>query len=442
MKLGFLKKYKQYLREYIDNGFFLSICLVWMWSFPLEGYLAVESHIKHPSLYFIIFQAISLFTIYMFSLEKIVNVLFKFLLSTISLLTILIPFIEISILKIVIMSILGITFAPILAYALLSLKNSSHIFIVVSGVFLFAFSVQVILQILPLPLSIKFIILSLLFSSLALINVSKITLFSTNTIKIKNKCILITTFYITGGLLYEYIIPHIKENAFLTFPEHLYYLFGIIIGIFLYRKRSDFPVLFAIICGILSFSFFHEQNTVFHIISLVGLNTSFGLIEIFIILTIVKRDLNLRQVALLLFCMCSGILIGQILTFSSINEYIIYFVIVFGNLIMIATLFIFYFTKKEYEQFKIEPKISVGKDLNAIGENTDIYKNEIVKKAKIRLSEKEFEILNLVLSNKIIKEISEILLISESTVKTHMSRIYKKLNVKAKSDLIDLFLKK
>jgi len=127
---------------------------------------------------------------------------------------------------------------------------------------------------------------------------------------------------------------------------------------------------------------------------------------------------------------------------SEIDEYVLYFGVVFGNLVLIATLFIFYFTKKDYEQSGIETKGSVSKTSTVADDNLDIYKSEIVKRAKARLSHREYEILNMMLLNKHIKEISEILNISESTVKTHMSRIYQKLNVRRKSELIDLFLKK
>jgi len=140
--------------------------------------------------------------------------------------------------------------------------------------------------------------------------------------------------------------------------------------------------------------------------------------------------------------MCIGIVVGQIFALSEIDEYVLYFGVVFGNLVLIATLFIFYFTKKDYEQSVTEAKGSVSKTSTVADDNLDIYKSEIVKRAQARLSHRENEILNLMLLKKHIKEISEILNISESTVKTHMSRIYQKLNVRRKSELIDLFLKK
>lgn len=436
------KFFIELLNEYLRTGVYLSIFLVWMWSLPLEGYLAVDAHIEHSSLYFIIFQGLSLFVVYLYPLEKIIKTLFKFLVSIVSLFTILIPFMESNIIKIVIISILGVISAPILVYAILFLKKSKNVYAEVSAVFITAFIFQIFLQEAPLYVSFKFIILSLLFSIISFMNVSECVTTITNIVKINNKRVLIVTFYITGGLLYKYIIPYFKRYGFLEIPEHFYYLAGVLIGIFLYKKKRDLPVLFAIVCGILSFSFVHEKNIIFQIISIASLNISFGLIEIFIILNIIKRDLNFKQVVSLQLCMCIGIVVGQLFALSEIDEYVLYFGVVLGNLVLIATLFIFYFTKKDYEQSVTEAKGSVSKTSTVADDNIDIYKSEIVKRAQARLSPRENEILNLMLLKKHIKEISEILNISESTVKTHMSRIYQKLNVRSKSELIDLFLKK
>jgi len=436
------KFFIELLNEYLRIGVYFSVFLVWMWSFPLEGYLAVDAHIENSSLYFIIFHGLSFFVVYLCPLEKIIKALFKFLVSIVSLFTILIPFMESNIIKIVIISILGFISAPILAYAILFLKKSKNVYAEVSAVFITAFIFQIFLQEVPLYVSFKFIILSLLFSIISFMNVSECITTFTNLVKINNKRVLIVTFYITGGLLYKYIIPYLKRYDCLEIPEHFYYLAGALIGIFLYKKKRDLPVLFAIVCGILSFSFVHEKNIIFQGISIASLNISFGLIEIFIILNIIKKDLNFKQVASLLLCMCIGIVVGQIFALSEIDEYVLYFGVVFGNLVLIATLFIFYFTKKDYEQSGIETKGSVSKTSTVADDNLDIYKSEIVKRAKARLSHREYEILNMMLLNKHIKEISEILNISESTVKTHMSRICQKLNVRRKSELIDLFLKK
>lgn len=57
------------------------------------------------------------------------------------------------------------------------------------------------------------------------------------------------------------------------------------------------------------------------------------------------------------------------------------------------------------------------------------------------LTERESEIVNLVLSGMTVKTISETLFISDNTAKTHVKNIYKKLNINSKYELIKMFSK-
>lgn len=67
-----------------------------------------------------------------------------------------------------------------------------------------------------------------------------------------------------------------------------------------------------------------------------------------------------------------------------------------------------------------------------------LYKNTMHQVYSYDLTDRESEILNLIINNKNIKytQISEKLSISEKTVSTHLSNIYRKLNVKNKKELI------
>lgn len=57
--------------------------------------------------------------------------------------------------------------------------------------------------------------------------------------------------------------------------------------------------------------------------------------------------------------------------------------------------------------------------------------NQILTK---RLTRREVEILSLFASGFAVKEISEILIISESTIRTHINNIFLKVNIKAGAD--------
>ncbi|MBU1099563.1 MAG: helix-turn-helix transcriptional regulator [Bacteroidetes bacterium] len=65
----------------------------------------------------------------------------------------------------------------------------------------------------------------------------------------------------------------------------------------------------------------------------------------------------------------------------------------------------------------------------------------IIIQEKFDLSKREQEVLHLILQGKNNKEIEDSLFISSSTVRNHVSAIYKKIGVKHRGQLIDLILK-
>jgi DNA-binding CsgD family transcriptional regulator len=60
---------------------------------------------------------------------------------------------------------------------------------------------------------------------------------------------------------------------------------------------------------------------------------------------------------------------------------------------------------------------------------------------KFSLTEREKEMLRLLLKGKSNKEISAITFVSTETVKSHLQNIYKKLDVKSRLEAVTLFLK-
>ena len=61
--------------------------------------------------------------------------------------------------------------------------------------------------------------------------------------------------------------------------------------------------------------------------------------------------------------------------------------------------------------------------------------------AKFHISEREKEIIELIIDGRSNNEIKERLFISPHTVKNHLSNIYRKLNVKNRYELMHLFMK-
>jgi len=141
--------------------------------------------------------------------------------------------------------------------------------------------------------------------------------------------------------------------------------------------------------------------------------------------------------------MCLGIFLGQLITITLNQEILLSIGIVAGNIVMIITLFILFFSKpitdeRNRPSKKAEPDITN----NTITVGLQYVDRDILNRAYYRLSEKEYQVLLYILNKNTIKNISSELHISESTVKTYLSRIYEKFNIESKRQLIDLFLRK
>ncbi|TYB36217.1 MAG: hypothetical protein FXF49_00890 [Flexistipes sinusarabici] len=433
---------------YFNNiGFFkysfpFAAFLTWMWLIPLKGYLSSYISINNPSFSFILGQGAGLLIIGVFkSWHLITRLKTLFIILTVSFSLLLFQAQNTFALHIFLIMI-GISSAPLILFAILYLKYSGQLFLNALGAFILAFSLCLITEIIPTNYQTKIIIILLIFAA-GIYSLKPSASENYQKINIGSYYFLLTVFYVTGGMLYSYIIQNLTQKTFLSIPEHLYYLIGIFAGAWLFKYKKEAPVLAAIASGILAFSFIHEKYPLLHFLSNFTLQVSFGFIEIFIILFIVTEIKHYAQAAFLLFTMCLGIFLGQLITATLNDEILLSTGVVTGNIVMIVTLFILFFSKpiadKRIIPFK-KTESDATNSLTTVG--LQYVDNNLLNRAYYRLSEKEYQVLLYTLDKNTIKNISSELQISESTVKTYLSRIYEKFNVTSKKQLIDLFLKK
>ena len=108
--------------------------------------------------------------------------------------------------------------------------------------------------------------------------------------------------------------------------------------------------------------------------------------------------------------------------------------------------YLFFELKLAQFQFKkVEENYSISKNLNyflailVLGILFFLYRSKNSKEKLIALSKQELAIKNLILQQKSNKEIATVLFISVSTVKTHITSLYRKLNVVNRSELVMKF---
>ena len=83
------------------------------------------------------------------------------------------------------------------------------------------------------------------------------------------------------------------------------------------------------------------------------------------------------------------------------------------------------------------------KDFETAGSERVAYRDRISKQAEIlrhryRLSARETEVMELIARGNSVARIAEDLVVSENTIRTHSKRIYSKLDIHKKQELLDL----
>ena len=239
-------------------------------------------------------------------------------------------------------------------------------------------------------------------------------------------------FFIVYGIFHGTIHPNYREKAYLFGSEQIFYTLAVFLSIYLFKRYLDFGFVIGIVLGILSFTFYDEENKFLVNLSMYLIQSSFGIVNLYIIKLFSESKNPIKSYGLGFGVIFMAHVLGYALTIiaSKYTKYIIMVGNIFlgAGLIAIYTLFI--------RRWRNET-IYVS-DNEAIGTSGTVTKKwEILEKFCVGLSNRERDVLKLMVEGKTVREISDILNISESAVKTYMQRIYQKKGVSSKEELME-----
>ncbi len=283
----------------------------------------------------------------------------------------------------------------------------------------------------PLDLTIKFIIAGLSLIPLALKEPEDIF---TDELP-KNVLIhlpILFMFFIVYGIFHGTIHPIYREQAYLFGVEQFFYTAAVVLSIYIFRKYLDFGFVIGMVFGILSFTFFDKDNKFLVNLSMYLIQTSFGIVNLYIIRLFSESRNPIKSYGLGFGTVFMAHVLGYVFTIVAF-AYTKYIVMV-GNIFLGAGLIAVYtlFVRKQKQQI-----IYITETSEVENKNFGIHKHSIIEKFSIGLSNREKDVLRLIIDGKTIKEISDILDISESAVKTYLHRIYQKKNVSSKEELME-----
>lgn len=253
--------------------------------------------------------------------------------------------------------------------------------------------------------------------------------------------VFIATITITSGLMYTVINPAFSHNKILT---SIYWAVPYIIAIYILmnspKKVNRAYVLYVAITLIgLSFLLFLilDRSWISYIIVNTLMMSAFGVCDLFWwsiigeLLDYVKNPAKLLGLGLSANIL--GILIGSTLgtkvlnVSNGINSSITALLIVFIILIILPFL-------NKYLSLIIDDNIFLFRFYNK-AENADDDEIKLTNKYP-NLTDRENEIVDLLLTGRTYKMIAEELYLSQNTIKTHIKNIYSKYNVNSKVELI------
>jgi len=227
---------------------------------------------------------------------------------------------------------------------------------------------------------------------------------------------VIIWYYIGGiiGCLIYLIIYALTSNAYILLGNISLALvsFGLLCNAFR-AESQQMPTLFGVLLG--------AGNTI-------------GMINIYYIIGVVGKKYNSMRylkLSIVLIGVCgglSGIVLGNII--HNTNTSMIAFV---ASIISVSILMLFMILSPLFarEQYYNE----WGRD----SEMTEIDNEQMYLFKEYRLSKREIEVCKLLLEGYTLRQISAILSIAYSTVNTHCTYAYRKLNINSRTELILLF---
>jgi DNA-binding CsgD family transcriptional regulator len=237
----------------------------------------------------------------------------------------------------------------------------------------------------------------------------------------------VLVFYLLGGLLYSAVLPRYAEVVRFPGVELLFYMAAVLGAVRLHRNYPDLCLALGIVCGMVSVSFLSGKTVVPVHLGAFSIQAGFGFVDLFVLGLMVSGSSGIRAGTLATGVMCLGILLGESLIRFSGSGLELF--TVWGNLILTLAVLLLYFRGrvKKAGPFHFPP---LPTDREAVPPP------ELPSWLLARLSIQERTTLELVLAGKRFKDVAREMEVSLSSVKTYMRRIYEKLDVNGKEEML------
>ncbi len=241
----------------------------------------------------------------------------------------------------------------------------------------------------------------------------------------------IFAFYLLIGTFYVCLMPFYVRYYYFNGSELLFYIGAVLSSAVLFRKKPDYSLVIGVGMGVFAVAFLHSFTRLTSNLAMYAVQAAAGFMDVFCFgLFIQGRDV-IRRFGLGAGTMLAGPMVGLPVLYTERWPMLL---CTGGNIVLGLGLLLFYFVQTTMR----------GKEKSSLATNIDETRLAETCRAlgtpRELFSYREWEILKLTLSGKPIREIASLLNLSESSVKTYLQRVYRKLGVSSKNDLLKKFL--
>lgn len=243
---------------------------------------------------------------------------------------------------------------------------------------------------------------------------------------------LILIYHLSGGLMYGHLFPAYQQHAVFPGLELIFYIAAVGIAARVVRIRLEAPLLCGFFFAMLAFVLLQWGPAVNA--GMYAMQTGAGFVDLFLLAFLLRRELPLRAFALGNAFLCLGLFAGGLL--GRHLDAVPQGIATAGNLVLYSSLLILFFaTRSTARPVSTEDEKESPPNFNETLRPLAV--TQMPCNIRLLLSEREYLVLSHSLTGQTYRQTAEKLAISESSVKTYMKRIYEKLEVSGRKELLE-----
>ena len=421
--------------------------VVWLLAVPMDGFLVNALNINHPLLFFLFPHIVAMLFIGINNKRRFLPFATVAGGAVAVVTTLLLPLFADKAAFLLILAGIGSAFLSIRTYCHLmkspSPPASAAVALVCANLFLFLFAA------LPVTVNAKFMLAAMLLL-ISVLPLNQILPMEKGTADLKRFLPFAFIFQLISGFMYGSLFRHYEQAALLPGIELLFYIAAVGAALFLLRRQHTLLLVLAIVAAMFAFAAFLVSSVVAVNISCFFIQVAAGFYDFyFITLLLLQRD-TVRAFGYGVAVSCFGIICGKLIAINIAEVPTL--LVAASNIVLTVSVLLL------YRQMQAEQKLdqeSLRQDIRKEFEE-QMEGEQAVEQGLQQLllmlppnlnrlfSSQEKAVLNCIINGKTYKEAADELDISESTVKTYMKRIYIKLDVNGKKQLLtrlDAFIK-